>query len=524
MGLRPDRYAGKRRNAHLRINLAIAIALLICGCAVGPHYRSPDVTMPASFALPTTTATTRPVDPARWWEALGDPQLNSLIQRALESNLDLRIANARLQEARSIEFATTGGIVSGIGYLPAADVSAAAGRGSGTNTTRGRVGTPLNAASNSTGLKEITQVIGLDAGWELDLFGHYSHLVEASNADVAAVAEARNDILITLFADVVRSYADVRSEQYRLDVALQNLATQQRTLDIVRIRVQRQLGDELDLALAERQRASTLSRIAPLRASLAAAKRRVSVLVGMYPEALKAELDQPGLLPSTPPNVAAGMPLELLRRRPDIRRSERELAASTARIGVAMADLYPRVSVTAGAGIQGQGLGRTPEQNRYIYSVGPALYWPFLDFGRLDATVQAQDFRTQQLLLTLRRTVIVAVREVDDALGNYAADQDSLKQLGDAVTSSRRAVKLAQERYDIGLTDFLNVLDAERQLFELQDQYATGQATVVRDFVAVYKALGGGWENYLAPAPPPPPRPALLAAFDLSAHGNGAKP
>jgi NodT family efflux transporter outer membrane factor (OMF) lipoprotein len=476
----------------------------------------------ASAIEPTTQpglgATTRPLDLTRWWQALGDPQLDSLVTRAVNSNLDLRIAGARLQEARSIEFATTGGVFAGAGYLPGADISAGAGRGSGSNSTRGRVGAPLNSATNTKGLQEITQVIGLDAGWELDLFGHYSHLVEASQADVQAVAEARNDILITVLADVVRGYAELRSDQYRLDVARQNLAGQQRTLDLVRVRVDRQLSNELDLALAQRQLSTTLSRIAPLESALASAKRRISVLLGKFPEELKKELDQPQLLPTTPPQVTAGMPVELLRRRPDIRRFERELAASTARIGVATADLFPRVSVTAGAGIQGQGLGRSPEKDRYIYSAGPALYWPFLDFGRLDAVVQAQDFHTQQLLLTYQRGVITAVQEVDDSLNRYAADQDSLRQLGQAVISSKRAVALAQQRYDIGLTDFLNVLDAERQLFDLEDQYAISQANVVRDFVAVYKALGGGWEGYESPAPPPPPRPAILAAFDRLGH------
>ena len=515
----------------LRGITAAGLIWVIAGCAVGPKYEPPQLKVPGGFSAasalyattqPSTQPTTRPIDLTRWWESLGDAELNSLVKRAVESNLDLRIAGARLQEARSIEFATTGGVFPGVGYLSGADVSAGAGRGSGSNTTRGRVAAPLNSATNTKGLQEITQVIGLDAGWEIDLFGHYSHLVEASAADVEAIAEARNDLLLSLIADVVRGYADVRSYQYRLDVARQNLATQQRTLDLVRVRVKGQLSNEFDVALAERQLSTTLSRIAPLQAALESAKRRVSVLVGMYPEDLKGELDAPRLLPSTPPQVAAGMPVDLLRRRPDIRRSERELAASTARIGVATADLFPRVSLTAGAGIQGQGLGRTPEQDRYIYSIGPSLYWPFLDFGRLDAVVQAQDFHTQQLLLAYQRSVIVAVQEVDDALGNYAANQDSLAQLGNAVVSSKRAESLAQQRYDIGLTDFLNVLDAERQLFDLQDQYAIAQANVVRQFVALYKAIGGGWEGYEAPAPPPPPKPALLAAFDRVAHPGKA--
>jgi NodT family efflux transporter outer membrane factor (OMF) lipoprotein len=520
----------KQPVAFLRLWVALVAPLAVLGCAVGPKYHSPLVQLPSAFSsaytiAPTTAPSTqsampsaRPVDLSLWWESLGDPQLNSLVKRAIASNYDLRIAAARLQEARSFEFAVTGGVYGGTGSLPGVELSAGAGRGSGSNSTRGRVTAPINSATNTKGLSEITQVIGLDAGWELDLFGHYSHLVDASQADVEAVVEARNEVLVTLIADLVRTYADVRSYQYRLKVARQNLATQQRTLDLVRIRVKRQLSNELDVALAERQLSTTLSRIAPLEALLESAKRRVSVLVGRYPGELKAELDEPRLLPASPPLVNSGMPVQLLRRRPDIRRGERELAAATARIGVAIADLFPRVSVTAGAGIQGQGLGRDPEKDRYIYSIGPSLYWPFLDFGRLDSVVQAQDFRMQQILLSYQRSVIVAVQEVDDALNNYSATQYSLTQLGNAVTASKRAEALAQQRYDIGLTDFLNVLDAQRQLFDLQDQYAIAQTNVVRQFVALYKALGGGWEGYEAPAPPPPGRPALLAAIRIGSE------
>jgi NodT family efflux transporter outer membrane factor (OMF) lipoprotein len=500
------------------------LPLALVGCSVGPNYHPPAEILPQSFSsaqdiVPTTrpasaTQPARPVDLARWWQSLDDPQLNSLVQKAIASNYDLRVATTRLQEARSTEAAITGGVVPGVGYLPGADVSAAAGRGSGTNTTKGRIAAPLNAASNTTGLKEITQIIGFDAGWEVDLFGHYRRLVEASQADTQAQLAARNEVLVSVVADVVRNYISVRALQYRLQVARQNAATEQRTLELVKLRVQGKISPQLDLALAQRQLSVTLSLIAPLESQLQSAKRRVAVLVGLFPDQLERELQQSVMLPSPPPSVAAGMPLELLRRRPDIRRAERQLAASTARIGMATADLFPRISVTAGAGIQGQGLGREPEKDRYIYSVGPALYWPFLDFGRLDAMIQLQDFQTQENLLNFQRTIITAVAEVDDALDNYAADQDSLTQLGQAVTASQQAEQLATLLYRNGASDFLNVLDAERQLFALQDRYAVAEHAVIVDFIGLYKALGGGWEGYEAVPSPLPPRPALLAAFE----------
>lgn len=512
--------------------LALAAAMTLAGCTVGPNYKPPQIDLPEAFSsarsvIPTTqpasaTQPARQVDLARWWESLDDPQLDALVRRAIDNNFDLRIAATRLQAARATETAVTGGVIPGIGALPGADVSAAAGRGSGTNSTKGRIAAPLNAASNTTGLKEITQIVGFDTGWEVDLFGRFRRIVEASQADVGAVAEARNAVLVSVIADVVRNYIDVRDLQYRLAVARQNVEGQRRTYELVRTRVEGLISNEYELRIAERQLSASLSRVAPLEAQLEAAKRRVAVLVGLYPQQLKAELEQPVALPTTPPQVAPGMPVDLIRRRPDIRRAERELAASTARIGVATADLFPRLSVTAGAGIQGQGLGRTPEQDRYIYSVGPSLYWPFLDFGRLDAVVQSQDFRTQEALLNYQRQIIVAVQEVDDALNNYRADEDSLTQLGNAVTASQRADVLVKQRYETGAVGLLDVLDVERQLFDLQDQYAVAQESVIRDFIALYKGLGGGWEGYEAPAPPPPPKPALFAAFETDAQRMGA--
>jgi NodT family efflux transporter outer membrane factor (OMF) lipoprotein len=503
--------------------LMVAAALALGGCSVGPKYHPPQMpearfdgslsTGPTSAATqPAGQPTTRPVDLTRWWTSLDDPELDSIVERAVKANYNLRLAGARLQEVRSVELAVGGGVVPGLGQTTGAELSAGAGRGSGTNSARGRVSGPLHAGTNTTGLKEITHVAGFDASWELDLFGRFGSELQAADADVQAAAEFRNDVLLSVVAEVVRTYIDVRALQLRLEIARENLAGQRRTADLVTVRFKRGLTNELDVTLAERQYQTTLSQIAPLQAAIAAAQRRVAVLIGQYPETLREELERPSPMPATPPTVAAGMPVEMLRRRPDIRQAERQLAASTARIGVATADLFPRIALTGGAGVQGQGLGRTPVMNAITWSVGPTLYWPFLDFGRLDALVQAQDFRTQQRLLEYQRAVVSAVEEVDDALGNYAAQQDHLQQLGMAVSVSRKALQIATQRYNNGLTDFLNVLDAQRQLYDLEDQYAQAQASLTREFIALYKALGGGWEGYAAPAPPKPPMPALLAA------------
>ena len=205
------------------------------------------------------------------------------------------------------------------------------------------------------------------------------------------------------------------------------------------------------------------------------------------------------------------MPVDLLRRRPDIRQAERRLAAASARIGIATANLFPRVSLTGGAGLQGQGLGRSPVENSLVWSVGPSFYWPFIDFGTLDALVKVQDYQAQEVFWNYQKTVISAVAEVDNSLSDYTARQDSLSHLSVAVEASRKAVHISTERYRDGLTDFLNVLDAQRQLFDLEDQYAASQQTMMDDFISLYKALGGGWEGFESPPPAIKPLPAILA-------------
>ena len=201
----------------------------------------------------------------------------------------------------------------------------------------------------------------------------------------------------------------------------------------------------------------------------------------------------------------------MLRRRPDIRQAERELAAGTARVGVATANLFPRIAITAGLGMQGQGLGRSPTINSFIWSAGPTAYWPLLDFGTLDAMIEIQDLRTHELLVSYKRTILDAVEEEENAISSYDSQQQRLRDLAGALTASKRAVDLAQQRYDRGLTDFLNVLDAERQLYDLQDQYALAREDVVVQFIALCKGLGGGWEEYLTVPPIRKPQPAIVA-------------
>ncbi|HVS40423.1 MAG TPA: efflux transporter outer membrane subunit, partial [Gemmataceae bacterium] len=332
--------------------------------------------------------------------------------------------------------------------------------------------------------------------------------------------EARNAVLTTVVADVARAYFDMLALRLRLEVARNNLRIQQQSLELAEGLFTQGITNELDVAIARRELATTQSTIAPFQAALAQAQRRLTVLLGRTPQRLYGELQLPRALPDPPARVRPGLPVDLLRRRPDIREAERQLAASTARIGVATADLFPRVALTGAYGFQGQGLGRTPDSAKMIWSLGPTAYWPLLDFGTLDSIVEVQDLRTQELLYNYRRSILLAVEEVDNAISNYNAQRDSLDQLNSAIIASQRAVTLATEQYRTGLTPYLDVVDAQRQLYALQDEQAVAQESVIVQYVALYKALGGGWEPFQSVPPIRNPRPAVIAAGAAALQPN----
>jgi NodT family efflux transporter outer membrane factor (OMF) lipoprotein len=484
----------------------------LAGCAVGPDYHTPQMKLPDRFAAASgtkgaTEAGHEAVDPAKWWRALNDAKLDSLIDRAIQANPSLEIALTRLQEARTFETVVAGRA------LPDLEASGAAGRGTGSDLTRGRVASPLTSASNTAGLQHITTVAGFDAAWEIDLFGKYRREMEAARYDTQALAAARNAVLVTVVADVVRAYLDMRGLQTQQAVLGQNLRTAQKSLDLVRARFDRGITNELDVTLARRELATLQSQVAPLGAQINAAQYAIAALLGQFPEEMATELAKPDLIPQVPEQIDGGMPLDLIRRRPDILEAERLLAGATARIGVATANLFPQLAVTAGAGNQAQGLGVTPASNKFIWSAGAGAIWPLLDFGTLDALVNVADLRTHELLVNYRQTVLRAVQEVDTSMSSYAAQQDRLRNLGEALAASQRAVDLASQRYDRGLTDYLNVVDAERQQYDLEEQYAAAQVAVGEQFVALYKGLGGGWEQYQSIPPIRQPQPAIVAAF-----------
>jgi NodT family efflux transporter outer membrane factor (OMF) lipoprotein len=487
--------------------IVVGVVVVSAGCAAGPNYGTPKSDTPPHFVANAGGRSAAEVDLAVWWRSLNDPELDSLVERAVKSNLDLEIALTRLQQARTFESVVVGHA------LPEVNASAAAGRGTGTDLARGRAAQPLVSADNASGLQHINTLAGFDAVWEIDVFGKYRRAFEAARADMEAQLAARDGVLTSVVANVVRAYVDLRGFQIQLGILRQAGDVLRESLRIVNIRYERGITNELDVALATRELDTLQAQIVPLEAEVSAAQYALAVFLGEYPETMVQELSQPALIPSMPGAAAPGAPLDLLKRRPDIRQAERELAAATARIGVATADLFPAVGVVGSIGSQSQGWGTSPSTARHIWSFGPGALWPILDFGALDAEVDIADLQTHLQLLNYRRTIMSAVQEVDTALDAYAAQQDRLKNLGDAMIAAQRAVDLATERYNRGLTDFLNVIDAERQFYDLQMQYAVAQVAQGEQFVQLYKSLGGGWQDYQAIPAIRRPQPAVIAAF-----------
>jgi NodT family efflux transporter outer membrane factor (OMF) lipoprotein len=495
--------------------IVLGLVASLTACAVGPSYRTPKADEPPSFAAkidakpPGSGAqpTAPSPDLATWWRALNDEELNSLVDRAVKSNLDLEIALDRLQQARTYESVV-------VGYaLPEVDASAAAGRGTGSDLTKGRADTALRSADTGSGLTQINTIAGFDAVWELDLFGKFRREFEAARADTAAARAARYDVLTSVVADVVRAYVDLRGFQVRAGILHKASDVLRESLRIVTIRYERGITNELDVALATRELATLEAEIAPVEAEVNAAQYTLAVLVGEYPETMVQELSKPDLIPSMPAPSAPGVPIDLLKRRPDIQVAERQLAAATARIGVATANLFPQVALVGSIGSQGQGWGTTPSVSKHIWSFGPGAVWPLLDFGALDAEVDIAQLAARASLVNYRKTILNAVQQVDTSLDAYQAQETRMENLSTAMVAGQRAVDLATSRYNRGLTDFLNVVDAERQFYDLQEQYAEAQVAQGEQFVQLYKSLGGGWQNYQSVPAIRRPQPAIVAAF-----------
>jgi multidrug efflux system outer membrane protein len=459
-----------------------AIALLIlAGCAVGPNYKTPKTAVPTAFANGAQTNMSAGNAVVSWWRGFDDPKLNQLVDLALTNNYDLRIATATLREARALHRQTQ------FDLLPAVNGVADYNR-------------TLFSKDFQPGVSRKNRQIelydaGFDAAWELDFFGRVRRSVEATAAEVQVAVADRRAVQVSLISEMARNYFELRGAQNELAVAQRNADNQRETLKITQARSDGGRGTDLDVARARAQLNSTLAAIPPLEAAVARAIHRLSVLTGQQPTALVAELKEPAPMPALPALVAISNPEALLRRRPDVRAAEQTLAAATARIGIATADLFPRVTFNANIALQSSTFSGLAKAGADTWSFGPSITWAALDYGHVRARIQATDARAAGALAAYEQTVLITLEETENALVDFGREQVRRDFLSEAVQASQTAATLARQRYENGATDFLTVLDAERVLYEAQDQLAQSQTRTGTALVAVYKALGGGWEN-----------------------------
>ncbi len=458
----------------------LALSCLLGACAVGPDYRSPQLPVPDEWhAVPATgVKADSPDSPtlASWWTVLNDPTLNQLVERALAENKSVKQAMARVVESRARRGVTAAG------FWPTLGSSASASR---------------SDSDLSLEPQESYQA-GLDAGWEIDLFGGQRRSLEASTAQLAASEADLRDVLVTLLGDVALSYVNVRTSQSRLSYAERNLESQREVVDIATWRAEAGLATVLDVEQAKSSYAQTRAGIPSLESTLAAAKNRLAVLTGQAPGALDEQLNERKPIPVAPVEIVSSVPADVMRRRPDIRAAERRLAAQTAQVGVATAQLYPSLSLSGSIGVASTVaadlFSAGVSSNRY----GLSLNMPIFRAGALRQNIKAQNALVDQALATYESTVLAAYEEVENALTAWANEQRRHVALVDAAASARLASELALVQYNSGLVDFQTVLTADRQLISSEDALALSDGELTSNLVRLYKALGGGWSVFPA--------------------------
>lgn len=469
-------------------------ALMLTGCkAVGPDYTEPTIAAPAAWSSELPPFARTPAAPgadatselARWWTVFNDAALSSLIDRAVAGNLDLKSAVERVREARAAR-----GIVAA-GDKPSVDATGGYSRSAQSENTG-------NIPGNDLGKGRDLFEAGFDARWELDIFGGTRRAVEAADADIASAEWAARDVRVTIIGEVARNYVELRTSQQRLEIAKQNVQAQQQTLELTESRLRAGLTSELDVTRARSQLATTRATIPGLEGAIRRSTYALSVLTGQNPGALIAELAPVGQIPAIPAALPIDVPTDAIRRRADVRAAERSLAAASARIGVATAELYPSFSLNGAIGLATKNVGNFFDGDSRTWSIGPGVRWNILDFGRIRGNIAVQESRTAQALSGYEASVLTALREVDSAVVGFSSSWKQSDILSEAVAAQQRAVELSTKLYREGLADFISVLDTQRQLFLLQDQLVESRGTTTLNLVELYKSLGGGWEE--APA------------------------
>jgi NodT family efflux transporter outer membrane factor (OMF) lipoprotein len=490
----------------------IPFVAILSGCAMGPDFQRPALEAPAQWpevsAINNATdsvAVPEPIDPL-WWNTFGDPLLTELVTCAINNNLDIKIAAARLAESRAQfgqakadELPTLNGNASYTRELQSADgviglIEGSGSSGTQTNGLGGRQGGVQTQSVTSSGLPPFNLYqYGFDASWELDLWGHVRRTAENASATLDAQTEARHDTVVSTAAEVARDYLNLRGSQEKLRISRQNLALAQRTVQLTNERAMHGLATDLDVANAQSQAESNAAEIPQEEQQEAKLINAIGVLLGEFPQALAAKLKEAPTAFVVPPRVPIGLSSELARRRPDIREAEAQLHAATASIGAAKADFFPKVTLSGSIAIQATQFTNMGSWGARSYSAGPSLSIPIFEGGRLRSTLALREAQQQEAAITYRKTVLSAFQEVNDALTAFSAEQRRRDRLYAGVQASQRALDIASKRYVQGLSNYLDVLTGQKTLLTIEQQWVDSTAAVSTNLVALYKALGGGW-------------------------------
>ncbi len=446
--------------------------VFLSACTLGPDYKPPETFAETSWSEAPAGWVGEEAPALDWWRQFSDPLLERYIETALRENRNLRAAQARVRRARALRRESQAGL------RPVMD-----GEGS---ASRQRV------AGESGGRTRLQ--LGLDASWELDLFGGVRREVEAAEARIQLTVEERRGVLVGLLAEVARSYVEIRGVQKRIGITEQNIALQSRTFELVERLFQQGEASEFDITRAQGLLQSTQSRLPELDADLKSGIFRLSVLLGHAPATLLSEMLASAPLPPPPALVPVGQASDILRRRPDIRAAERELAAATADVGSATAALFPRFELLGDIGRVSRTVSGLGDSGNTAYSFGPSLNWPLLQGGGTRARIRAEEAEVDEALARYEQTVLAALADAETALVRYLREREKNLILQAALQSRKRSVELARARYNLGEENFLSVLDAERELILAEDEQVGSEIESVRGLITLYTALGGGWE------------------------------
>lgn len=467
----------------LAITIVALGSPLLPGCMVGPDYQRPEIELPTRWSeSANAVASPEQQDMTRWWQTFGDPTLTYLIDQARTGNRDLSQAQARLHEARARRRLADANL------LPTSSMNFSVSQ-TGSSKQAG-----FSAGTRGIGMTNELYKHGLDASWELDVFGKLRRSIESAEASEQAAQEDLRDVLVSLCAEVALNYVELRSKQRQLSITESNLAAQSETYDITGWRQMAGLTTQLDVDQAKLTVENTLASLPSLRSAVQQTKHNLALLLGKQPADLKALLTISAPIPTAGAQVAVGIPADVLRQRPDVRRAERKLAAQTAQIGVAKAARYPNFTLSGSIGLQSLEYANLYSASAKAFQMAAQSALVLLDFGRISANVEIQHALTEQALGSYQSTLLTALKDVENALAAYAEEIKRREALQAAVAAGNSAKALAETQYSAGISDFQRVLEAQRSLLNAELQLATSQAEVASNLIRLYKALGGGWQ------------------------------